>query len=110
VVHNVLGSCDIMPYNKGMNEVQRIIGELEERGWTLAAIARELEVSWKTVHRWKHGSREPHHARLIILGLERLRARRRIPKRKLYTSKKKSLSLERLRVSTTKPPKGAWPY
>jgi hypothetical protein len=61
-----------------------MIEELEKRGWTLAAIARELEVSWKTVHRWKDGSRLPHHPKLVTLGLERLLQRRRIPKRKVY--------------------------
>jgi transposase-like protein len=74
-----------MTYTQFMDEVQQIISELEERGWTLAAIARELEVSWKTVHRWRNGSGTPHHPRLAVLGLERLLQRRRIPKRKVYT-------------------------
>jgi hypothetical protein len=77
-----------MPYNGCMGEVQKMIDELENRGWTLAAIARELEVSWKTVHRWKDGSRLPHHPKLVALGLERLLLRRRVPKRKRYVGKR----------------------
>jgi hypothetical protein len=71
-----------------MSEIQQMIEELEKRGWTLAAIARELEVSWKTVYRWKDESRLPHHPKLVALGLERLLQRRRIPKRKMYERKR----------------------
>jgi orotate phosphoribosyltransferase-like protein len=67
-----------------MPEIQRKIEELEARGWTLAAIARELEVSWDSVHRWKTGRNPPENPKLVDMGLSRLLQRRRIPKRKVY--------------------------
>jgi hypothetical protein len=77
-----------MTYNGCMGEIQKMIEDLENRGWTLAAIAREMEVSWKTVHRWKDGSHPPQNPKLVALGLDRLLQRRRIPKRKKYEGKR----------------------
>jgi hypothetical protein len=71
-----------------MDEIQKMIAELEGRGWTLAAISRELGVTWKSVHRWKAGYNPPENPTLVALGLGRLLQRRRIPKRKVYTRKR----------------------
>ena len=41
-----------------MNDVQNKLLELKDRGWTMAAIADELEVSHMSVFRWKKGMRK----------------------------------------------------
>ena len=40
-----------------MNEVQERLLALHEKGWTLAAIADELEVTVNAVVKWKAGDR-----------------------------------------------------
>jgi ribosome-binding protein aMBF1 (putative translation factor) len=65
------------------NEVQRILGELRAKGWTWAAVADELGAHYNTVQKWYSGEREPAN-RVVVRELERLLARKRIPKRKRY--------------------------
>ena len=67
-----------------MNNVQETLAELKVRGWTLAAIADELEMHWNTVNRWDKGSRYPDNPKPVILALDALLKRRRIPKKKRY--------------------------
>jgi phosphoribosylaminoimidazole synthetase len=69
---------------RSMDDIQRMIEELMGRGWTIAAISDELGVSRDTVSRWRSGTHPPQSPRLVILGMERLLRRRRIPKRKRY--------------------------
>lgn len=38
-----------------MNEAQTKIAELQEKGWTLAALADELGVTVNAVEKWKAG-------------------------------------------------------
>jgi transposase-like protein len=42
-----------------MNEVQRLLEELNAQGWAFASIARELGTSKGTLHRWWKGQRQP---------------------------------------------------
>ena len=51
-----------------MNDVQQKIQSLRDRGWTLVAISRELEVSWRAVAFWQSGDRYPANAK----GVRRL--------------------------------------
>ena len=74
-------------YNPGMNDVQEAIGVLVGKGWSLAAIADELQVHAETVMRWKAGSTYPVNSRPVAMALEALSRRRRVPKRKRYTRK-----------------------
>jgi transcriptional regulator with XRE-family HTH domain len=67
-----------------MNDVQGRIARLQERGWTLAAIADELDVADITVQKWKRGERYPNHAKAITTQLDRLVKRKRIPKKRRY--------------------------
>lgn len=67
-----------------MNDVQAKIGELESKGWTLAAIADELELTPNAVEKWKAGDRYPSNARATLVMLGLLIKQRRIPKRKRY--------------------------
>ena len=67
-----------------MNDVQVMLGELQEKGWTLAAIADELGVAANTVVRWHSGDRYPANSTGVKVILGQLKLRRRIPKRKRY--------------------------
>ena len=72
-----------------MNEVQIKIAELQEKGWTLAALADELEVTPNAVEKWKAGDRNPSNVKAIILLLDQISKRKRIPKKKRYTTDSK---------------------
>jgi hypothetical protein len=70
-----------------MNEIQTKISELQEKGWTLAAIADELEVTVNAVEKWKAGDREPRNAKAVTMLLEQLSEKKRVPKQRRYTKK-----------------------
>jgi len=64
-----------------------VLGELQEKGWTLAAIADELGVAANTVVRWHSGDRYPANSAGVKVILGQLLLRRRVPKRKRYTQR-----------------------
>lgn len=68
-----------------MNDVQGKIAELQEKGWTLVALADELAVTVNAVEKWKAGDRQPSNAKAIILLFDQLLKRKRIPKKRRYT-------------------------
>ena len=68
-----------------MNDVQVKIALLEEKGWTLAAIADEIVVAHNTVEKWKAGDRYPRPDKPIVDALDQLTGRKRIPKKRRYT-------------------------
>ena len=68
-----------------MNDVQTKIAELQEKGWTLAALADELGVTVNAVEKWKAGDRQPSNAKAILMLLEQLLKRKRVPKKRRYT-------------------------
>jgi ribosome-binding protein aMBF1 (putative translation factor) len=67
-----------------MNEIQRVIAALEEKGWTLAALADELEVAHNTVEKWKAGDRQPANSKAIFVMMDAISRRKRIPKKRRY--------------------------
>ncbi len=67
-----------------MNDVQAKISELKSKGWTLAALASELDMHWNTVNRWDKGTRFPDNPKPVLMALDTLLQRKRIPKRKRY--------------------------
>ena len=67
-----------------MNEVQERLQALQEKGWTLAAIADELEVTVNAVVKWKAGDRSPSNRKSICEHLDRLLNQRRIPRKRRY--------------------------
>jgi hypothetical protein len=69
-----------------LNEVQSLIAQLEEKHWTIAAIADsdELKVHRNTVGMWKAGTRYPRPDQPVLDALRRLLKRNRIPKMKRY--------------------------
>jgi transcriptional regulator with XRE-family HTH domain len=66
-----------------MNEIQTKLTELQEKGWTLAAIADELEVTVNAVEKWKAGARQPRNSKAVFLLLNQL-MKKRVPKKKRY--------------------------
>ena len=71
-----------------MNEIQEKISELQEKGWTLAALADEIGVTVNAVEKWKAGDREPSNLKAMLLLLNQISKRKRIPKKKRYTDSK----------------------
>ena len=67
-----------------MSQIQVIIARLEAKGWTQAAIARELGVAYNTVQKWKAGDRKPSNYQVVLERLETLSRWRRIPKKRQY--------------------------
>ncbi len=65
-------------YDISMNDVQSRIIQLQEKGWTLAAMADELGVTTNAVEKWKAGDRQPANAKITLVMLDRL-ARRKLP-------------------------------
>ncbi len=74
-----------------MNDVQIKINELQEKGWTLAALADELEVTVNAVEKWKAGDRYPSNAKAVLTLLDQLLERKRIPKQRRYDKNKREL-------------------
>jgi len=68
-----------------MSEIQDKIVELQEKGWTLAALADEIGVTTNAVEKWKAGDRKPSNLKAILLLLNQISKRKRIPKKKRYT-------------------------
>ena len=66
-----------------MNEVQKRLAALQEKGWTLAAIADELELTPNAVQKWKYGERT-RVSKATLDALDRLMQRRQVPKKRRY--------------------------
>ncbi|MBN2461977.1 MAG: helix-turn-helix transcriptional regulator [Dehalococcoidia bacterium] len=67
-----------------MNEIQERIVSLEQKGWTLAALADELGVTRNAVEKWKAGDRQPTNSKAIYILMDELAIRKRIPKKRRY--------------------------
>jgi transcriptional regulator with XRE-family HTH domain len=72
-----------------MNEAQTRIAALQVKGWTLAAIADEVELTVNAVEKWKAGVHSPNKATLAFL--DELLTRKRIPKKRRYHHEKKTI-------------------
>ena len=71
-------------YSHEMNDMQRKIADIQEKGWTLAALADELEISLSALEKWKAGATYPRNSKAVMLLLERIEHRNRIPKQRRY--------------------------
>lgn len=69
------------------DEVQTKLAELQQKGWTLVNIARELGQSDVTVESWNAGTRSPGNLQSVLAFLDKLAKRKRIPKKKIYIKK-----------------------
>ena len=65
-----------------MNDVQKLIQQLQGEGWTLAAIADEVGMSWRTLKRWESGETYPDTSRPVVLALDILMKRKPPPRRR----------------------------
>ena len=65
-----------------MSDVQDRISALEGKGWSLAAIARAMGVTYSAAQKWKAGVRCPNHEQLVIQALDSLLKQKRIPKKR----------------------------
>ena len=70
-----------------MNDIQEAIAQLQGNGWTLAALADELGVTVNAVEKWKNGDRYPRNSKAVLMLMNQLQERRRIPKKKRYEKK-----------------------
>ena len=77
------------------NEIQSRIAELVDKGWTLAAIADELGVTSDTVELWNAGKRNPTNAKGVLLMLNRVSNKKRIPKKKRYAKGSRNTNARR---------------
>jgi len=71
-----------------VNEIQTRIAKLQEKGWTLAALADELEVTVNAVEKWKAGDRQPANSKAIFAMMDEIANRKRIPKKKRYQNRR----------------------
>ena len=69
-------------YNGGMAEIQTLLAQLQDKGWTVAAIADELGMARHSVAGWKAGNHRPANVRAVEIVLEQLAKRRRVPKQR----------------------------
>jgi transcriptional regulator with XRE-family HTH domain len=53
-------------------EVQKLLEELSSKGWTLAAIAKELGVDYSTVYRWRRGRHRPDNLNAVTIVLRQM--------------------------------------
>ena len=67
-----------------MNPIQLKIQELQEKGWTLAALADEIGVTVNAVEKWKAGDRYPSNAKAVMILLDHVTGRKHIPKQRRY--------------------------
>ncbi len=66
-----------------VDDVRSAIAGLKSVGWTGAAIADSLNVSWFTVDRWSRGTQAPANGRPVLVALRQLTRRRPPPKRRV---------------------------
>jgi hypothetical protein len=65
-------------------EVQAKLSNLQQKGWTLANIARELNQAIVTVESWNAGKRSPANLQSVLTSLDNLIKRKRVPPQKRY--------------------------
>lgn len=76
-----------------MNEIQNRISELENKGWSLAALADELGVTVNTVEKWKAGNTSPANSKATIVLFDEIAKKKLIPKKRRYApGSRRSLS------------------
>jgi len=67
-----------------LNDIQSRIAQLQNKGWTLAALADELDVTTNAIEKWKSGDRNPNNTKAVLMLLDQLVRRKRIPKKRRY--------------------------
>lgn len=84
----------MVEYDQVNNEtVQAKLAELQQKGWTLASIAREIGQAIRTVESWNQGKRSPANLQSVLISLDTLSKRKRIPPKKIYTKARLKVKL-----------------
>ena len=65
------------------DDIRGRITTLIGSGWTLAAIADELDIHYSTLARWRAGQRHPENAKPVLMALDSL-ADKMPPKKRRY--------------------------
>lgn len=76
--------CVVEYHQVNNDEVQAKLIELRQKGWTLANIAREIGQAVRTVESWNQGKRSPANLQSVLISLDSLAKRKRIPPKKIY--------------------------
>jgi ribosome-binding protein aMBF1 (putative translation factor) len=78
------------------NPIQIKLASLQDKGWTIAALADELDQRINTLEKWKAGDRSPANEKSVLAMLDKLATRKRIPKKRRYArgSRKSASSQE----------------
>jgi transcriptional regulator with XRE-family HTH domain len=66
------------------NPIQTKLASLQNKGWTLAALADELRLTVNTLEKWKAGDRNPANEKAVLAMLTKIEQRKRIPKQRRY--------------------------
>ena len=77
--------CMIECQQVNNDKVQAKLIELQQKGWTLVNIAREIGQATRTVESWNQGKRSPANLQSVFSSLDILTKRKRIPKKKIYS-------------------------
>ena len=75
-----------MSYHGLMENVRLAIMELRASGWTLAAIARALSVTRRTIDRWFTEDGDPANPGPVLVALRQLERRNVPPRRRVKRS------------------------
>ena len=84
-----------------MVELDELLADLEAKGWSQAALARELGVHWNTIWRWRNGLQSPANSVSVVRQLRELLARKRVPRQgkakgsRNVTAHNKAMNVER---------------
>ena len=70
-------------YYSGVNDIREKLSELQDKGWTLAAISEGIGMSISAVEKWKSGVAYPGASKPVMLALDAL-LKRRPPKQRRY--------------------------
>ena len=73
-----------MKTSRRKKPIQTKLATAQKKGWTLAALADELELTVSTIEKWKAGQRNPANEKAVLSLLGHLEKRKRIPKQRRY--------------------------
>jgi len=76
--------CVLYCHQMNNDKVQAKLVELQQKGWTLANIARQIGQAKRTVESWNQGKRSPANLQSVLASLDKLDKAKRIPKKKIY--------------------------
>jgi ribosome-binding protein aMBF1 (putative translation factor) len=70
-----------------MTEIQNLLSQLQDKGWSKAAIADAVKLNWYTIYRWCRGETIPKNQEAVRQLLLQLLQQKQIPKKRRYGRK-----------------------